>query len=129
MLQMFKKIKLLLIRPPKMDFYLFPFKFLRFFIFSRDWGLALIAHVQRRFSNGLCSSCPQDARQLLGNFSYFWATSSFQRQYQKLKQNKQALNVFFFAFLVTAVTCSTCLLTVLSRFTLWNVKHWFACGY
>ena len=38
-----------------MDFYLFSFEFLRFFIITRGWGLALVAHVQCQFGNVLCS--------------------------------------------------------------------------
>ena len=55
MLQMLKDVKLLMIRQKNVDFYLFFFEFLRFLIFMRCWGLALVAHVQCRFSDVLCS--------------------------------------------------------------------------
>ena len=51
MLQMLKKVELLMICQKKLDFYLFSFEFLRFFVITRGWGLALVAQVQCQFGS------------------------------------------------------------------------------
>ena len=78
---------------------------------------------------GMDKGCPQDARQRLGSFPDFELLLQFRGTFfcsKTMPQIKTNQQVYY--FLVTTVTCSTGLL-VLSRCTLWNVKHWSACGY